>query len=105
MIVAYSYVTVRTPEARAEFEDAMRSRSGLVEGFPGFIRFEFRQQTGRDRRFVIATWWDSMKDLRNYMSSEAHRQTHGRLSARTKAAIDPPRVEIHEVLEFQETGQ
>jgi heme-degrading monooxygenase HmoA len=98
LIVAYSYVRIDDEAVGAEFENAMRSRSGLVESFPGFQRFEFRRDAGRRGHYVIVTWWDSRADLRGYLSSEAHRSTHSKLSERARAVIGPPRVEVHEVL-------
>lgn len=77
----------------------MRSRSRLVEGFPGFRRFEFRQEAGRGGRYVIVTWWDSREDLKRWLASDEHKSTHKRLSDGSRSEIDPPRVEIHEVLE------
>lgn len=102
MIVAYSFVEPRSDLARAEFERAMRSRSKLVETFPGFRRFEFRQEAGRRGRFVIATWWDSRADLKRWLASDEHRATHSRLSDEARGQIDPPQVEVHEVLEVSD---
>lgn len=98
MIVAYSFVTA-SPRASAGFAAAMAQRSRSVERFPGFVRFEFRREVGRRHRYVIVTWWQSRDDLRRYLASDEHRTTHEKLPAELRAEIDPPRVEIHEVLE------
>lgn len=98
-VVAYSYVTCTNDLAREEFHAAMRTRSRAVERFPGFQRFEFRKEAGRGGRFVIATWWRSRSDLRAWMQSPEHAATHTRLSDVACAGIEPPRVEVHEVLE------
>lgn len=99
MIVAYSYVPVLVEAAGDAFARAMESRSHAVEKFPGFRRFEFRREVGRDRRFVIATWWDSRSDLRRYMNSPEHRETHRRLTAEQRAGLGRAEVVIHEVKE------
>ena len=98
MIVAYSYISA-TGRAAADFAGAMSRRAREVERFPGFIRFEFRREIGHEKRYVIATWWESRAALRAYLSSEEHRVTHQKLSSETRAAIGAPRVEIHDVLE------
>ena len=98
MIVAYSFVSA-PPGAAERFAAAMSQRSRAVERFPGFLRFEFRREVGRRHRFVIVTWWENRDDLRRYLASDEHRRTHERLPAAVRAEIDPPRVEIHEVLE------
>ena len=48
---------------------------------------------------MIATWWESKADLRRYLASPEHRETHERLTAGARGSIDPPRVEVHEVLD------
>lgn len=98
MIVAYSFVSA-TGRAADEFVAAMSQRAREVETFPGFIRFEFRRETAHQKRYVIATWWETRSALRAYLVSEEHRATHDKLTDRTRAEIGPPRVEIHEVLE------
>lgn len=98
MIVAYSYVSA-SERAAAAFERAMARRSRKVEDFPGFVRFEFRREVGKQHRFVIATWWHSREDLRRYLASDEHRFTHAKLADDIRAEIAPPRVEIHEILE------
>lgn len=99
MLVAYSYVATPDAVTAAEFAAAMAQRSRLVESFPGFVRFEFRRELGRDRRFVIATWWESRDDLQRYLRSPEHAVTHERLAAETRVMIGRPRVEVQEVLE------
>jgi heme-degrading monooxygenase HmoA len=99
MIVAYSFVPVSDERAGREFAGAMARRRRAVEGFPGFMRFEFRRELGRSNRYVIATWWRSRDDLRAYLASPEHRSTHGRLSDWVRAGLGPARVEVHEVLE------
>lgn len=98
-VVAYSYVTCTTNRARDEFETAMRARGRVVESFPGFQRFEFRREAGRGGRFVIVTWWRCRDDLRAWLKSSEHAATHTRLSDEARAEIEPPRVEVHELLE------
>ena len=99
MIVAYSYVPVSDPAAGEWFERAIRTRSRSVDSFPGFIRFEFRRELGRDPRFVIATWWDTRENLRTYLASDEHRATHGMVPDHLRSGLGRARVEIHEVLE------
>lgn len=99
MIVAYSYVPVTDPVAGEWFEAAIRTRSRAVDDFPGFIRFEFRRELGRSPRFVIATWWDTRENLRNYLGSEEHKATHGMVPEHLRSGLGRAQVEIHEVLE------
>ena len=99
MIVAYSYVPVLDPDAGDAFASAMEQRSHAVETFPGFRRFEFRREVGRQQRFVIATWWDSRADLKRYMSSEEHKATHSKLTPQQRSGLGRPEVVIHEVVE------
>ena len=77
----------------------MRTRGRQVERFPGFVRFEFRRDARSPHRYVIATWWESRADLRRYLASPEHKATHERLTAGARGWIDPPRVEVHEVLD------
>ncbi len=104
MIVAYSFVPVSDAAAGQEFATALAARSRAVERFPGFIRFEFRREAGRNGRYVIATWWETRRDLARYMSSPEHRATHGKLSADAAARLGPARVEVHEILEVSARG-
>jgi heme-degrading monooxygenase HmoA len=99
VIVAYSYIPVADPAAGEWFRNAIQNRSRSVEEFPGFIRFEFRQELGRSPRFVIATWWETRDDLRRYMGSPEHRRTHGMVPAELRTGLGRAQVEIHEVLE------
>jgi heme-degrading monooxygenase HmoA len=99
LIVAHSCVHIGSEAAEAEFLTAMRTRSRKVERFPGFVRFEFRRDARSHGRYVIATWWESKADLRRYLASPEHRETHERLTAGAQGSIDPPRVEVHEVLD------
>jgi heme-degrading monooxygenase HmoA len=99
VIVAYSYVSTPDAGVADAFEAAMGSRARRVEQFPGFVRFEFRREVGRSRRHVIATWWETLDDLRRYLASDDHRATHQKLDPHVRARIGKPRVEVHEVLE------
>jgi heme-degrading monooxygenase HmoA len=99
VIVAQSSVHIGNESAEAEFLAAMTTRSREVERFPGFVRFEFRRDARSRGRYVIATWWESRADLRRYLASPEHRVTHERLTTEARGSIDPPRVEVHEVLD------
>jgi heme-degrading monooxygenase HmoA len=99
VIVAYSYIPVIDRATGEWFRGAIQKRSRSVERFPGFIRFEFRQELGRSPRFVIATWWETREDLRRYMGSAEHRRTHGMVPKELRTGLGRARVEIHEVLE------
>ena len=99
MIVAYSFVPVKSEQAGQEFAQALAKRARHVETFPGFVRFEFRRELGKSRRYVIATWWDTRSDLRRYLSSDEHAATHEKLTGEARAGLGPARVEVHQVLE------
>jgi heme-degrading monooxygenase HmoA len=99
VIVAYSYIPVTDPQAGTWFRGAIENRSKAVERFPGFIRFEFRQELGRSPRFVIVTWWETRDDLRRYLASAEHKRTHGMVPQALRGGLGRPHVEIHEVLE------
>jgi len=99
LIVAQSCVHIGNESAEAEFLAAMMTRSHRVEQFPGFVRFELRRDGRSPHRYVIATWWESKADLRRYLASPEHKETHQRLTIAARGSIGPPRVEVHEVLD------
>lgn len=73
-----SGIAVPTAGAAA-LEEAMRSRTGLVEGEPGFGGLQvWRPLRSRDP-YRMVTWWTDEESFRDYMQSDAHRASHDRM--------------------------
>lgn len=78
-----------------EFLERFRTRRGLVDGHPGFIR-NLVLRPIRGDRFIVLTFWETEEDFRAWTESEAFKEAHSRV---------PPKdmfkghgeLEIHEV--------
>ena len=46
---------------------------------------------------MLATWWDSREDLRRWLQSRAHEETHDRTPADLQPYLRQARVEVYEV--------
>lgn len=67
------------PESdRPELEQHFRERSGLVDGFPGFLYLQLLRPESGEATHVFLTAWESREAFRRYMKSEAHAISHGR---------------------------
>lgn len=69
----------------AELERHFRERSGLVDGFPGFLYLQLlRPQSGEDTHTFLTAWTDR-DAFRDYMPSREHEHSHGREPAKIMA--------------------
>lgn len=77
MFVFISHLTV--PETdRAELERHFRERSGLVDGFPGFLYLQLLRPQSGDATHTFLTAWESREAFRSYMRSREHAVSHSR---------------------------
>ncbi len=77
MFVFISHLTV--PEAdRGELERHFRQRSGLVDGFPGFLYLQLLRPQAGEATHTFLTAWESRDAFREYMRSREHAVSHAR---------------------------
>jgi len=96
MFVFISHLTV--PETdREAVERHFRERSGLVDGFPGFLYLQLLRPQGGEATHTFLTAWEDRHAFRRYMRSREHAISHsrepGEIMARTGV-----RHEAYEVL-------
>jgi heme-degrading monooxygenase HmoA len=96
-VVAFSRVAFPTDELGEQFVDALDNRSHLVDGFPGFRRLEVLAPANSGGDWVLATWWDTRDDLRRWLKSHEHAETHGRTPEPLQPYLRQARVEVYEV--------
>ena len=77
MFVFISHLTV-PEEDRAVLERHFRNRSGLVDGFPGFLYLQLLEPQGGAATHAFLTAWESREAFREYMRSEEHATSHAR---------------------------
>lgn len=96
MFVFISHLTV--PEAdHADLERHFRERSGLVDGFPGFLYLQLLRPQAGQATHTFLTAWESREAFRNYMRSREHAISHGRAPGEIMARTEV-RHEGYEVL-------
>ncbi len=92
MYVSVSHL--RVPVERAEeLVLAFRGRSGLVDGFDGFVDLEVWQSDRDGGELVMVSRWRDRDAFRTYMRSEEHRVSHDRIDAELDRAIRLERLE------------
>jgi len=85
----------------ADFEERLRSRAGLIDHEPGFIRnMVLRPSNAAHSKadaYVVMTFWEDMASFEAWTSSDSFRQAHSR---RPPAEMfrGPSTLEIHEVV-------
>jgi heme oxygenase (mycobilin-producing) len=77
MFVFISHLTV-PEEDRVEVERHFRARSGLVDGFPGFLYLQLLRPQGGDASHAFLTAWEDRDAFRRYMTSQEHAASHSR---------------------------
>ena len=103
-------VSNRVPVAEgheAEFAERFRSRAGLVEHHPGFVRLEIlrpesitlndRQMGGSDYH-VVLTYWERTEDFIAWTQSDDFRTAHSQRGSQEMFA-GPNVFEMHEIIQ------
>lgn len=104
MIVVANRIPVAAGH-EADFEERMRTRMGLIDETPGFVRNLVLRPTdvahSKADSYVVMTFWQDMESFEAWTRSDSFRQAHSR---RPPAEMfrGPNTLEIHEVL--QDTG-
>lgn len=98
MITVMNRITVK-PEYAEAFEERFRSRAGLVDQMPGFVRNEVLRPTKPGDPYIVLTYWESMEAFQGWTESDAFKQGHARSGSLPREAFSGPNVlEIHEVM-------
>jgi heme-degrading monooxygenase HmoA len=98
-VLALSRVHFPERELGELFVRALGRRSHLVDEFPGFRRLEVLSPARADGDWVLATWWETRTDLRRWLRSAEHRETHDRTPDALRPFLREARVEVYEVRE------
>ncbi len=77
MFVFVSHLTV-PEEDRGDLERHFRERSGLVDGFPGFLYLQLLRPQSGDATHTFLTAWEDREAFRRYMRSPEHAFSHSR---------------------------
>lgn len=96
-VVAFSRVAFPDDELGELFVSALRHRSHLVDGFPGFRALQVLSPAKTGGDWVLATWWDTRDDLRRWLRSAEHADTHARTPDTLRPYLRQARVEVYEV--------
>lgn len=103
-------VSNRVPVAKgreAEFAARFRSRAGLVEHHPGFVRLEILRperivlhghQMGGSDYHVVLTYWERTEDFVAWTESEDFRTAHSQQPPKELFA-GPNVFEMHEIIQ------
>jgi heme oxygenase (mycobilin-producing) len=96
MFIFISHLTVPGTD-HDRLERHFRERSGLVDGYPGFLYLQLLKPQAGEATHTFLTAWDSRESFRDYMRSEEHEISHarepGEIMARTEV-----RHEAYEVM-------
>lgn len=96
MFVFISHLSV--PEAdREALESHFRERSGLVDGFPGFLYLQLLRPESGAATHTFLTAWEDRDAFRRYMRSREHAVSHSREPAEIMGRTEV-RHEAYEVL-------
>lgn len=105
MITVMNRISVH-PDHAAAFEERFRTRAGLVDQMPGFIRNEVLRPTQEGKPYIVLTYWESREAFEDWTNSEQFKQGHARSGSLPKEAFTGPSVlEIHEVFLNSDTGK
>ena len=96
-VLALSRVHFPEEELGELFVRCLEERSHLVDGFPGFERLEVLSPAKASGDWVLATWWRTRDDLRRWLRSAEHAETHGRTPDELRPFLREARVEVYEV--------
>jgi heme-degrading monooxygenase HmoA len=85
---------LRVDAGRAdELVAAFRDRARLVDGFEGFVDLQVWRSDRDPEEFVMVSRWRSRAHFTEYMRSDAHRVSHGRIDPGLDVAIRLERLE------------
>jgi heme-degrading monooxygenase HmoA len=77
MFVFISHLTVPAAD-QTDLERHFRERSGLVDGFPGFLYLQLLRPQGGEATHAFLTAWEDRDAFRSYMRSREHAVSHSR---------------------------
>ncbi len=88
------------PDYAEAFEERFRTRSGLVDQMPGFVRNQILKPTAEGDPYVVLTYWESLEHFQAWVESDAFRKGHGRSGTLPKEAFSGPnKLEVHQVIQ------
>ena len=87
-----SRLRIPVEEAPALVE-AFRGRARLVEGADGFVDLQVWQNDRDPGELIMVSRWRDRAAFRDYMRSEAHKVSHGRIPPALKQVIALERLE------------
>ncbi len=96
MFVFISHLAV-PEEDRESLERHFRERSGLVDGFPGFLYLQLLRPQSGPASHTFLTAWEDREAFRSYMRSREHAASHSREPADIMGRTEV-RHEAYEVL-------
>ncbi len=85
----------------AEFEERLRTRAGLIDSEPGFVRNlvlrPLNVAHSKAEAYVVMTFWQDLASFEAWTTSDSFKQAHSR---RPPAEMfrGPSTLEIHEVV-------
>jgi len=92
--VYVSLSRLRIPEDRAdELVRAFRARMGLVDGAEGFVDLQVWQSDRDPGEILMVSRWRDREAFKDYMKSDDHAASHGRIDPDLGAAIKLERLE------------
>jgi heme-degrading monooxygenase HmoA len=94
MIIVQNRVPVAEGHEEA-FLERFRTRRGLVDGQPGFIRNIVLRPLKGDH-FIVLTFWESEEQFRAWTQSDAFKEAHSRVPPK-EMFRGHSELEIHEV--------
>ena len=97
MITVMNRISVK-PEFAEAFEERFRTRAGLVDQMPGFIRNEVLRPTQDGKPYIVLTYWESREAFEGWTNSEQFKQGHARSGSLPREAFNGhSELEVHEV--------
>ena len=88
------------PEFAEQFEEAFRTRAGLVDGMPGFIFNQVLRPVNPGDPYIVLTLWNARADFEAWIRSDAFMQGHAKSGSLPKEAFTAQnKLEVHEVIQ------
>jgi len=91
-------ITAEKPHSIGEVIKAFKTRSGLIEGLPGFrgLLVLASREAGE---VLVVTLWDSRDDFESWVRGEGFRRAHERARARRLEGVESSGLE-YEVVDY-----